>query len=201
MVGQAGSPMCTAHNDVTLTWSNVKVKVPNPLKFQNCTFLRVPLLLFWHGAHSWWVITIVWDLVYSFSEPHFLISPTVGCHMTSKFAKCCYHQNPLCFMSTLAEATSLWLWLQVGRNKPCMLAAMTVSLLVGLFYLHYVLNLWGRVAVTVVILCLTLTNRLRQSDIGCNTYYELECGSTKVNVTFTASKDAACHDYVNNQND
>jgi len=25
--------------------------------------------------------------------------------------------------------------------------------------------------------------------------------SSKVNVTFTASKDAACHDYVNNQND
>jgi len=37
-------------------------------------------------------------------------------------------------ISTLAEATTLWLWLQVGRNKPCMLAAaMTISPLVGLF--------------------------------------------------------------------
>jgi len=43
--------------------------------YENCTFLRLPPPLFSHGAHNWWVITIVWDIVYSFSEPDFGISP------------------------------------------------------------------------------------------------------------------------------
>ena len=64
----------------------------------------------------------------------FLNFSPVGGHVTSMFAKCWYHQNPLGFISALAEARSLWLWLQVGRNKPCTLAAMTVCLLLGFFY-------------------------------------------------------------------
>ena len=42
---------------------------------ENCTFLRLTSSLFWRGAHNWWVITIVRDLVYSFSKPDFWISP------------------------------------------------------------------------------------------------------------------------------
>jgi len=34
MVGQAGSPICIAHTDMTLTWSKVKVKVTDLLIFQ-----------------------------------------------------------------------------------------------------------------------------------------------------------------------
>jgi len=46
-----------------------------------------------------------------------------------------YHQNQLRFISALPEDRSLWLWLQVGNNKPCMLAAMTVSPL-AVFVVH-----------------------------------------------------------------
>jgi len=60
----------------------------------------------------------------------FLNFSPVCSHVTLKFAKRWHHQNSLRFISALAEARSLWLWLQVGRNKPCMLAAMTVSPLV-----------------------------------------------------------------------
>jgi len=83
------------------------------------------------------LITTVWDLVYSYSEPDFLISPPVGDHVTLQFVKCWYHQNPLGFISALPAARSLWLWLQVGRNKPCTLAAMTVSPLDGAFLFKY----------------------------------------------------------------
>jgi len=37
----------------------------------------------------------------------FLNFPPVGGHMTSKFAKCWYHQNPLGFISAQPEARSL----------------------------------------------------------------------------------------------
>jgi len=110
---------------------------------ENCIFLRLPPPQFWRGAHSWWVTTIARDLVYSYSEPDFRISPPVGGHVTSKVVKCLYHQNPLCFVSLLAEARSLWLWLQVGRNRPCTLVAMTVSPLAGLF----MAALWNRGAI------------------------------------------------------
>jgi len=102
---------------------------------KNCTFICLSPPLFWRHADNWWVITIVCDLVYSFSEPAFWILPPVGSHVTSKFAKCLYHQNPLRFISVLAKARSLWFWLQIGRYKPCTLAVMTVSPLARLFYL------------------------------------------------------------------
>jgi len=75
-------------------------------------------------------------LVHSYSKPNVRISPPVGGYMTSKFVKCWYHRNPLGFVSALAAARSLWLWLQVGRNKLYTLVMMTVSPLVGLFYRH-----------------------------------------------------------------
>jgi len=103
----------------------------------NCTFLHLSPPPFWRGAQNWWLITTVWYLVYSYLETDFWISPPVGGHMTSKFAKWWYHQNPLGFISALPAARSWWSWLQAGRNKPCTLAAMTVIPFVGLFYLQY----------------------------------------------------------------
>ena len=103
---------------------------------ENCTFLRLSPPLFWRHCHKWWVIMIVWHLVYSFSEPDLWISPPAGGQVTLKFTKCWHHQNSLRFIFTLTEDRRLWLWLQVSRKKPCMLAAMTVSPLAGLFYLH-----------------------------------------------------------------
>jgi len=94
---------------------------------ENCTFLGLSPPPFWRGAQNWRLITIVWDLVYSFSEPYFWISSPFGGHVTSKIAKCWHRQNPQGFISALPEARSSWLWLHVGRNKPYMLAAMTVS--------------------------------------------------------------------------
>jgi len=46
--------------------------------FENCTFLRLPPLPFWHGAQNWWLIRIVWDLICSFLEPYFWISPQLA---------------------------------------------------------------------------------------------------------------------------
>jgi len=106
---------------------------------QNCTFLRLPPRIFWRRAHNWWMITTVWDLVYSFLEPDFWISPSDGGHVTLKFTKRWYHHNPLRFISALAKARSLWLWLQVGGNKPCTLVAITVSPTAGLFLFLYLL--------------------------------------------------------------
>jgi len=110
---------------MTFTWS--KVKVIDLLKFYKMHFSM-------SISSAVWLIRTVWDLpvVYSHSEPDFWISPPVAGHVTSEFAKCWHHQNSLPFISTLAEARSLWLWLQVGHNKPCMLAAMTISPLAGL---------------------------------------------------------------------
>ena len=118
---------------MTLTWSKVKVKATDLLKSRKLHFSPP----FWRGAQNWWLITIVWEIFYSFPEPDFWISSQVGGHVTSKFAKCWYHQNPLGFISMLLEARSLWLWLHVGRIKPCTLAAMTVSTLPGLFLSQY----------------------------------------------------------------
>ena len=38
MVGNAGSPICIVHADMTLTWSKVKVKVTDLLKFHKFCF-------------------------------------------------------------------------------------------------------------------------------------------------------------------
>jgi len=56
---------------------------------------------------------------YNCSELDFWISQPVGSHVTSRFAKCWNHENPRHFISAHTEARSLWLWLQVGHNKPC----------------------------------------------------------------------------------
>ena len=100
------------HVDVTVTWSKSRSRSLSFSIWENSTFIRLSPAPFWRAAQDLWLITIVWDLVYSFSEPDFGISPLFGGHVTSKFAKCWHHQNPLGFISALPEARSLWLWLQ-----------------------------------------------------------------------------------------
>jgi len=46
MVRHAGSPICTAHADVTLAWSKVKVKVTDSQFPQNALFYFYLLLHF-----------------------------------------------------------------------------------------------------------------------------------------------------------
>ena len=149
VVWHAGSPICIGHTDMTLTWSKVKVKVTEFLKFWKLHSVTSTssAILAWHSQLMGDYDSM--GLVYSFSEPDFWISPPLGSHVTSKFAKCWYHQNSLHFISALAKARSLWLWLQVGHNKPCMLAAMTVSPLVGLFYLK--LWVWFQESLYVIV--------------------------------------------------
>jgi len=123
-------------------WPDPKVTVTDFLNFfANCILAWSSKLMVDYDSMS---------LVYSYSKPNFWISPPVGGHMTSKFVKCWYHRNPLGFVSALAAARSLWLWLQVCRNTPYTL--MTISPLVGLFYgrplalcnraEHYIFALW-----------------------------------------------------------
>jgi len=57
---------------------------------ENCTFLCLSPLPFLHGAQNWWLAMIVWDLVYSLSEPDFRISFQEGCHVSSNFVDCRY---------------------------------------------------------------------------------------------------------------
>ena len=85
---------------------------------ENCTFQGISHLPVCRGAPNWWLIMVVCDQVYSFSEPDYWIFPPVS----GKFTKCWYHQNPLGFICMLPETRSLWSWMQVGRNKQCTLA-------------------------------------------------------------------------------
>jgi len=118
-----------------LTWSKVKVKVIDLLKFRKLHFSTST-----SSAILAWRSQVMGDCdsmgpSLQLFRANFWISPPVGSHVTSKFTKCWYHQNSLRFISALAKARSLWLWLQVGCKKPCKLASMTVSPLVGLFML------------------------------------------------------------------
>jgi len=67
-VGRPRPDMCTS---VTLTRSKVKVQVTELLISTNCTFLCLPPPPFRCGAHNWWLIMILWDLVYSLAKPDF----------------------------------------------------------------------------------------------------------------------------------
>jgi len=69
----------------------------------NCNFSRLSPLLFCRATQNWWLTTTVWHLVYSYSKPDFCISPPVGGHMTSEFAKCWHHQNSRPFISALTK--------------------------------------------------------------------------------------------------
>jgi len=60
---------------------------------ENCTFLGLSFPPFWHWAQNWWLIILVWDLVYSLSQPDFLISFSVSYHVISNFAECQHYRT------------------------------------------------------------------------------------------------------------
>jgi len=60
---------------------------------ENCTFLGLSFPPFWHWAQNWWLIILVWDLVYSLSQPDFLISFSVSYHVISNFADCRHYRT------------------------------------------------------------------------------------------------------------
>ena len=132
MVRHAGSPICIAHADMTLTWSKVNIKVTDLLKFQklhfstsiSCTILA-------------WSSKMMVDY-YSFLEPDFWISPSWRSR-DFQVGKMLILPESTGFISALPEARSLWLWLQVGHNKLCMLVAMTVSPPMAIFAMSVVL--------------------------------------------------------------
>jgi len=125
-VGHAASPTGIVHAGVMLTWSKVKVKVKVTDSISaNCAFLRLSPLPFWPVAQNWWLITsqiseLVPQLAVTWLRSSWNVDITI-IHWV---------------LSALPAARSLWLWLQVGRNKPCMLVVMTVSPLMGLLYLE-----------------------------------------------------------------
>ena len=73
---------------VTSTRSKVKIKVTDVCKLRKLHFLCLSPPPFRRGSQNWWLIMIVWDLLYSVSEPDFWISFSVSCHANSNFAEC-----------------------------------------------------------------------------------------------------------------
>jgi len=93
-VGHAGSHISIAHTDMTLTWPKVKVKLTDLLLFRklDSSTSNSSAVLAWRSQ-----FIVDYDsmrpTLYNFLEPDFWISPSVGGHVTSKFAICWYHQN------------------------------------------------------------------------------------------------------------
>jgi len=120
MVGFAGRSICTLVWMLIWPWPSPRSRSRSRGFWisENCTFQGLSRLPVCRGAPNWWLIVVVCDHVYRFSDPDFWIFPPVS----GKFTKCWYHLNPLGFICVLPETRSLWSWMQVGRNKPCTLA-------------------------------------------------------------------------------
>jgi len=154
MVRHAGSPTGIVHVAVTLTRSKDKVR---SLTFwpSKIALFYVPPPLFWRGAHNWWVITTVWDLVYSFSEPDFWISPQLSVtRVTSKFARCWYHQNPLSYISEreLMFTFDICCRPSVCRLSVCLSACLSV--VVMLVHLTQAVIIFGNISMALGILAI-----------------------------------------------
>jgi len=131
MVAHAGSPICTAFTAVTRTWSKVKVKVTAVLKFRKLHFSTSTssAILAWRSQ-----LMDDYDSLQLFRARFLNFSPSWQSR-NFEVREMLISPEYTAFHPVLAEARSLWLWLQVGRNKPCMLAAMTVSPLRGFLFL------------------------------------------------------------------
>ena len=133
MVRYAGSPILTAHTDVTLTWS--KVNVTDFLNFWKLHFSASisSAILAWRSQ-----LVVDYDSMGSslqlFGARFLNFSPSWRSRYF-EVREMLISPESTRFISALPAARSLWLWLQVGCNKPCTLAAMTVSPLAGLFFI------------------------------------------------------------------
>ena len=110
-------------------WPDPRSRSLTSWSSENCTFLRLSPPLFWRGTHNWWVITRVWDQVYSFSEPHFWIFP----HLTVTWRNLAIARIHCVFSPRWPMLEACDSDLHVDRVKPCTLAAMTISPLRGFF--------------------------------------------------------------------
>jgi len=136
MVGHAGSPIYVLR---MLIWPwpdpGSRSKSLTFWSSENSTFLRLSRLPFWRRAQNWWMITTVWSLVYSFLNQisEFLSHLAVTWLPSSLNVDITSTEHLLGIICPLPEASCLWLWLKVGLNKQCMLAAVTISPLPWLF--------------------------------------------------------------------
>ena len=105
MVGHAG-PIRIAHIDVALTWSNVKVKVTDLLKFRKLHFSTSTFM----ARRS----QLMGDY-----EARFLSCSPRWRSRDTKVREMLLSPESTAFISALVEARTLLLWLQVGRNKTC----------------------------------------------------------------------------------
>ena len=63
---------------------------------ENCTCLGLSHPPFWRGDQNWWLMVIVWDLLYSLSEPDFGISFLESYRESSNFAGCRHFTKLTC---------------------------------------------------------------------------------------------------------
>jgi len=134
MVGHADSPIWIAHADTTLTWS--KFKVTDLLNFGKLHFSTCisSSILAWSSKLM--VDYDSWPMGPSLQlfEASFLNFSPSWRSRDFEVREMLISSEATGFLSPRClRLKSLWLWLQVGRNKPCTLAAMTVSPLAGLF--------------------------------------------------------------------
>jgi len=87
MVGHAGSPVCTAHTDVTVTSSKVKVKVPDLLTFPKLHFSTSTSSAIFALRSLMGNYDSMGPSLQLFGSRFLKFSP-LGGHVTSKFAKC-----------------------------------------------------------------------------------------------------------------
>jgi len=83
-----GRPRLDMRTSMTSTRPRSRSRSLSFWSSKNSTFLGLSPAPFWRGAQTWWLIMIIWDLVYSLSEPDFLISFSESYHVTSDFVEC-----------------------------------------------------------------------------------------------------------------
>ena len=101
---------------------------------ESCTFLGLYPPPFSRGAQNWRLAMIVWDVQgLQLFGARFLAVTVSWRSRDFEVREMLISSEATGFLSPRClRLKSLWLWLQVGRNKPCTLAAMTVSPLPGL---------------------------------------------------------------------
>jgi len=72
LIWYVGRPRPRMHTSVTST--DLRPRSRSFRSCENCTFLGLSPPPFWRGAQNWWLVVIVWDRDYSFSETVFWIS-------------------------------------------------------------------------------------------------------------------------------
>jgi len=88
-----GRPRLDIRTNMTLTRSKVKIKVTELLKFQKLHFSSSISCAILTWSSYLMVNYDNWDLIYSLSEPDFLISFSESYHVTSDFVECWHYRT------------------------------------------------------------------------------------------------------------